>query len=479
MKCLEDSNTIEISFEDDGIGMPPAVLTVPLLDFGTSFWTTELAALLYPGLQSDSQFRPAGRYGIGFFSAFMFSDRVAVFSRPFSKGKDDLFALIFKNGLSGRAELRPYDRLLDGQIEERASTVLKARVPIDKMFTSLEPPFSKSGRNIENLYELAHLFLSKLCFALDVVVKFEMKDGTFVQINEPFYADWSNEAFVTNLEKTFMDGKSLPLKLAKCVEPLVNDDGQLCGRACVSIGSTSRGSIYVIDGFARIPRAGYVIGRTRIGVSEQTPNVASRGDGTLIATRSAFNRWASKQLDHIVMDRNNYSSRELYFAAAHLSQYDVDVLPIVHCYVRDRRFVPLVECVDLFKKKKLIFIVQDNLGNATEQLQLSSVSNACRAISEDLGELVECENFVQHYIGSSVFERLSGDLSDAAANNVLSCFLRLLNENSTSYSVSFQPKAQIGRYSGFSTNWIEDGEIVYSDAVIVSLQPSKRRKRSS
>ena len=75
-------NTI-LTVDDNGIGMPVTVLTSALLDFGKSFWGRHQRLLVsYLGLQSGG-FSATGRYGIGFFSAFMWSNRVKVVSRPY------------------------------------------------------------------------------------------------------------------------------------------------------------------------------------------------------------------------------------------------------------------------------------------------------------------------------------------------------------------------------------------------------------
>lgn len=60
----QDRATIRI--EDDGIGMSRRVMTGPLLDFGSSFWTSDLARSELPGLLS-SGYKSAGQFGIGFY----------------------------------------------------------------------------------------------------------------------------------------------------------------------------------------------------------------------------------------------------------------------------------------------------------------------------------------------------------------------------------------------------------------------------
>jgi signal transduction histidine kinase len=59
-----------LEVRDDGVGMTENVMTGPLLDFGTSLWDSPAIAEHLPGLAAHG-FRSVGRFGIGFFAAFM------------------------------------------------------------------------------------------------------------------------------------------------------------------------------------------------------------------------------------------------------------------------------------------------------------------------------------------------------------------------------------------------------------------------
>lgn len=121
-----------LDVEDDGLGMSEAVLTGPLIDFGSSYMSSALVKSERPGLLSKGKKR-LGRYGIGFFSCFMIAEEVLVTSRQFDDGRDKLRTLHFQDGLGHRP------LLLDGRpvdFGSVSSTRVRLRLTSDK-FTKL------------------------------------------------------------------------------------------------------------------------------------------------------------------------------------------------------------------------------------------------------------------------------------------------------------------------------------------------------
>lgn len=94
-----------IEVEDNGVGMSTAVLSGPFLDFGASFWNSNLMHDEFPGLESKG-FSSTGKYGVGFFSTFMWGDRVSVTTRRFEESRKSTKVLDFEKGLSSRPLLR-------------------------------------------------------------------------------------------------------------------------------------------------------------------------------------------------------------------------------------------------------------------------------------------------------------------------------------------------------------------------------------
>jgi hypothetical protein len=105
VRLLMVGNGYRIEVQDTGIGMSEELLTGPFLDFGTSYWTTQLMLREHPGLVSKG-FDPQGRFGIGFFSAFMWGNHVKVVTRRPEDGVDSTLVLEFLDGLSRPPILR-------------------------------------------------------------------------------------------------------------------------------------------------------------------------------------------------------------------------------------------------------------------------------------------------------------------------------------------------------------------------------------
>lgn len=101
----QQTDRLWLEVEDTGVGMSPDVLSDHLLDFGSSFWSSEAALTELPGLASKG-FESTGRFGIGFFSVFMWSNNVTVTSRKHDASTTDTHVLEFGEGLAQRPILR-------------------------------------------------------------------------------------------------------------------------------------------------------------------------------------------------------------------------------------------------------------------------------------------------------------------------------------------------------------------------------------
>jgi hypothetical protein len=124
VRLQETATGAWVEIEDNGVGMSPEVLTKYLLDFGKSYWGSDLMRSELPGLQS-SNFSPTGRYGIGFFAAFMLGEQLSVKTRRYDAAKDETWILEFSQGVKTRPIARLADR--DEQLRD-GGTIIRIKL---------------------------------------------------------------------------------------------------------------------------------------------------------------------------------------------------------------------------------------------------------------------------------------------------------------------------------------------------------------
>lgn len=92
-----DGNTW-INVTDNGVGMSMQTIKDYFLNFGSSFWASDLAKSEYPGLNA-SDFKSVGQFGIGFYAIFMIASEVIVETRKYDEGLDSNIRIKFPSGL--------------------------------------------------------------------------------------------------------------------------------------------------------------------------------------------------------------------------------------------------------------------------------------------------------------------------------------------------------------------------------------------
>jgi hypothetical protein len=149
-----------IEVADNGIGMSEGVMTGALLDFGSPFWNSERMLEELPGLAS-SGFQSTGKYGIGFFSLFMWGTHVRVTSRRYRDAARDTRILEFAKGLRTRPTLRKA-----GEDECLADGGTAVRIWVGTEPESEEGILSRPGHNRKRIEDICEW----LCPSLDTNV---------------------------------------------------------------------------------------------------------------------------------------------------------------------------------------------------------------------------------------------------------------------------------------------------------------------
>lgn len=200
IRFVESGAETTLEIEDNGIGMSERVLTTALLDFGFSFWKSSAARREFPGLQAKVD-RLRGKYGIGFFSIFMWSTRIAVCSRRFNEGVDATRVLEFRHGLESRPLLRAA-----GAGEKSSKWTTRIRAPLGANFLRNPVPTpngrdetwsDRYHRGFKNSYEGSSWLqrIKLLCGPLSIKVNLETSGGT-QQASLPQWRDCSPSEFL-------------------------------------------------------------------------------------------------------------------------------------------------------------------------------------------------------------------------------------------------------------------------------------------
>jgi Histidine kinase-, DNA gyrase B-, and HSP90-like ATPase len=292
-----------IEVEDEGVGMSTAVLTGPFLDFGKSFWDTAMMREEWPRLQA-SGFQSSGKYGIGFFSAFMWGDRVRVTTRRLGDAERETQILEFSGGLQSRPILRK------AREPEFINDGTKVRVWLR------EPPASSKGLLSRYGGRGGPWILKELCAwlcpCIDVNLYVEEENGR----RELAVAagDWITMDGVQLIKRVFFDSylgfdeegnsesKRRLLRAAKNFHLLKDVSGNVVGRASITRNVFNirerTGVITTIGGLhnGEMNRIAGVL----IGSSTR----ASRDIAIPIVESSELARWASEQAALIL---NTYS----------------------------------------------------------------------------------------------------------------------------------------------------------------------------
>jgi hypothetical protein len=274
----QDSSGLWVEVEDNGTGMSERLLTRHLLDFGSSYWNSEDMRRDHPGLAA-SQFNPTGRFGIGFFSVFMWGSRVRVVSRP-DREAEPTKILEFEGGLGKRPLVRP------AQIDEQkfeCGTRVRVWLSSKETWKALLQDDSRQANSSDGRSLAA--VVARVAPALDISIDVESTEGEKIQAVQA--NDWISIDASALLKRLGSDNIEL---LAPKLRHIYAPDGRCVGRACVSgwNGRNGRGSVTVggLHASYKDDFSGIICGST---------TVAARNDASPDASLDALSAWASDQ----------------------------------------------------------------------------------------------------------------------------------------------------------------------------------------
>ena len=362
---------------DDGVGMSQRVLTGPLLDFGSSFWKSDLLGEEFPGLRSSS-FSSVGRYGIGFYSVFMVADSVRVASRRWDRGLDTIASISFPKGLT----LRPVFstdgvQAFGGSISTIVTCALKS---------------INNGNPSERIYKPSptqevHVpfadFVCRLVLGLDVPVDVSVNNAEWVRVHEPIEKIIESEAAKTDWLKRITLSKHFPIttpaldEAAKRLQPMYVN-GVLAGLAALRLGPTAmtEGGLSTVGGFLSGGYSSIGGQRNFVGYMEQVPQNAKRDAGVRVAPAPVLERWIIDQLR--LLEGRQLTPPEMFALTHHLCEFDFDPSPymlVIFIKGQQALLLSLDQVFELMKSEPIAFFKFGMMNHIDAHVQLLSYEN--------------------------------------------------------------------------------------------------------
>lgn len=320
----EEGEWIEV--EDSGLGMSQALLTGPLLDFGTSYWGSELAREECPGLWSRG-FQPTGRFGIGFFAVFMWGDHVRVSTRRSEDGPQATRVLEFRQGMGSPPILRGAragERLVDVGTRVR----VWPREPLRERGNLLYPDTPLDAEP----YDLCRYLTSRYP-APDVNLYAEELPKTKTIIRRA--SEWLHKdglALLNDIGAIQGGTRFNPAamdKMGRNLRILQNSMGEVVGRACIDIqrrfNSTNEDVM-----LGMLSTGGMFTGwaKSMAGILTASPLTMVRHSTCPDVDPATLAQWASEQA--LLWHRESLSEEDKHWVAERVVRYggDVGALPV-------------------------------------------------------------------------------------------------------------------------------------------------------
>lgn len=276
-----------VQIEDNGIGMSPNVMVNVLLDFGQSFWSTPQMHNEFPGLEQKT-FKSTGKFGIGFFSVFMWGENVKVISNRYDKARDNTMVLEFANGVNGRPILRKANT---EEIIRNGGTRIKVYLSKKSINEIFKPDF----HSIMSIEET----LAKMYFSLDCNLYIN-NDAPQLLVKANDWLSIRTDEFLRRLlgkkriEQLVNEKPDVYELLCNNTTIIKEEDDTIVGRACFCLVENVRkgnaiSGMVTVDGFGTTELTGI------IGVLKGNTEKASRDIAIPVLSQKALDRWIEEQ----------------------------------------------------------------------------------------------------------------------------------------------------------------------------------------
>ncbi len=343
---------------DDGLGMSMQTIKDYFLNFGSSFWGSDLAKREYPGLNA-SGYKSSGRFGIGFYSVFMIASEVIVETRKYDEGLDENRVLRFPNGLC----LRPIIKKQRGP-STKVSTSVKVKIGRDKITWNKDVVKRSGIQNVPDITIPYTSVLSNLTAGLDVDVYYSELDADAIKVHHNIndasfkvdkwlkditYAQCRNNNTIVN----YIDNNYNRLRD-------VVHDGKIYGKALLNTlynWDSIHFEVTTVGGLSTM--SGARSNAEYLGCMFAEPDTAKR-DGYL--EQSYKKEWAQEQ--YVILQQKGLTIEDKLYLPYRLGKYDIDMTDSMyadlHCKTQRLRG-ELKQILQFLKnnKEKLVIPISD------------------------------------------------------------------------------------------------------------------------
>ncbi|MBQ2902274.1 MAG: ATP-binding protein [Agathobacter sp.] len=430
-----------VQIEDNGIGMSPNVMVNVLLDFGQSFWSTPQMHNEFPGLEQKS-FKSTGKFGIGFFSVFMWGENVKVISNRYDKARDNTMVLEFVNGVNSRPILRKANA---EEVIRNGGTRIKIYLSKKSIRAIFEPDFY-STMDVEEM-------LAKMCFSLDCNLYIN-NDNKKLLVKANDWLSMGTNEFLQRLigqkgiEQLVKEKSDVYQLLCNNITIIKEEDETIVGRACLLLDeklqrrSAIMGTV-TVDGFGTTELRGI------IGVLKGNTQKASRDIAIPILSQMALDRWIEEQAK--LMVSTNLSDEEQIEVASFACALSSKITELKIARWKDT-YVNYSQIVEIVRKQKYeqYYLVHDaavHIWERDEKKQLELADNVfacamgCPGILQtgNVHAYVEWPSFRTERarkFGCAVVEKQVAEAIAEACNSSLDSMLEAIqfSDDDTEYS---------------------------------------------
>ncbi len=378
---------IWVTVSDNGVGMSLATVKQYLLNFGSSFWLSDLAKKEFVGLRS-SGFKSVGQFGIGFYAVFMVAKKVIINTRKYDDSLDDNIEIKFPEGLC----LHPIFSYKRGASNE--STTISFLIDDNKVKWN-EKYTLKPSLNGSKPFEVPYSsIVANITAGLDVDV---------------YYSELGNEPVLIHRNiKTMQEGSAEmrewmeDISYAKYRENriyldyIANNinrmrrimvDGEIVGIAALNTLWNARNTYFdvsTVGGLSNL--ANGADNKDYMGCMICQPITAKRE-----TTEESFDKsaWANEQYN--ILCARGLTNEDKLFLPYYLGKYNIDMTDDMFLSVLDTsgKNVCMIEIKQLIKdilnsNKKLIIGLSNILGNDRAEIYIDTFRTSINLTKQDI-----------------------------------------------------------------------------------------------